>query len=736
MLVEFPPGEYLVNEQYSGSVDNWGMRGLGDAPDDVRFVTDDNDGLRILNLYDSSDIVIENLSLDYGDDDGSMGLNFKVTDGLQVHGVHFLGFNPTDGNGAVDNLNPQVVDPDGTAVVDGVVRKGPTDITSHGHLGDDANEGFMWMGSRHEGTLYIRNCHIENTGTNGVYVRGCPGDIRVENCLFRNNNQTSFRIGGDGCYIKNTRFEIDTDNANPDNGGEYINPNAILFETGDRGESGGYLENCDFVYESAPSKTKAAIRVDGSGSDMEIRGCRFQMNVDDVQAILVDDPTEARLGDTAERPWEVHLDGVSVTGSGSLSNPAVEIHNRDGTTIRNSCLYMTGNTDGILLQDSDDSVIEDTNVNVTGQATIFDDSSVDTTNVTHTDTCPVPGDDSTFESSTTTSGSSLPNEITITGTGTKTNYEFATTGGLEEEREVEEWDEISGSSVNGWITDDGDVDVFGFDGGLGSVSFLEGKAEVSVNGHALDPATLSSDVDRPHTLQIVPTGTSTNYSLSVSGDIADHPALGTSLTKYDSLDGGTLEGWVTNDMDAVVFSGEITDFSFVEGGTTVFLDGEEVAPSELGSDGSTDDGSTDDGSTDDGSTDDGSTDDGSTDDGSTDDGSTDDGSTDDGSTDDGSTDDGSTDDGSTQLPNTLTIDGRDTSGLTGYEFTVTGDLERDAATDPVEGATRWDDLDDEVSGSSAAGVVDEGIDQYRFSGDVASMRVEGKASLSFEDVDG
>jgi hypothetical protein len=731
VLVEFPPGEYYVREEHSeGSLSNWGMRGLGDDPTDVRLVTDQGNSLRVLNVGGGSGLLFENVAFDYGDDwEGSMGINLKVSDDLRVQDVHFVGHNPTRNNGAVDNLNPQVLDPDGRAVVDGLVRTGPTEITSHGHLGDDSNEGVMWLGPKHEGELVVRNTHIANTGTNAIYCRSPPGDIKVENCLFRNNNQTAFRIGGDGCYIRDTEFVVDTDNAHPDNRGEFINPHCIIYETGDRGESGGYIENCEFVYRSAPSRTAAAFWADGSASDFEIRNCRFQLDADDVSAVRVDDPTEPRLGTTADRPWGVTLDGVSITGSASLSDPAVQLYNRDASVIRNSCLQLTGNADGILLEDSDDSVVEDTNVNVTGQATILNSANVETSNITDADSCPGPeldwdgsgstdstdstdgGGDSTSSSSTT-----LPNELTVTGTGTKTNYEFAVTGALERGDDLESWDETSETTANGWVTSDGATDTFAFDGGLGTVSFLEGSADVSVNGHDVDPATLSSDAAYPRTLQVVPDGSSCNYSLEVSGEIADNPALGTSLSKYDTIDGGTLEGWVTNDMDAVMFSGDVTDFSFLEGGTTVYLDGEPVDPSTLGSDGD--------------STDDGSTTDGSTDDGSTDDGSTDDGSTDDGSTDDGSTDDGSTDD--TELPHTVTVDGRDTEGLTGYEVTVSGDLARDTTTDGTDETTKWDSIGDDVSGGTVVGVVDEGIDQFRFSGEVVSMDVDGKASLSFD----
>ncbi|SFG74161.1 hypothetical protein SAMN04488063_2849 [Halopelagius inordinatus] len=851
VLVEFPPGEYYWKDTVAErGVDNWGIRGLGDDPTDVRFVSDRGASKFLLKANDGRGVLVENFAIDYGfDKRGSLGMILRAEGYVRLQDVHYVGFNPTQGNGAVDNLSPEATSSSGRVVVDGLVRKGPTDITSHGHLGGDANEGCIWLGRNHVGELVVRNSHIENTGTNAIYARAARGDVKVEDSLFVNNNQTSLRIGGDGCHVTGCRFFLDTDNANEDNGGEHINPHCITWETGRRGDNGGFIEDCDFIYKSAPSRTTAAIWVDGSAGEMAIRNSRFQMDADGIAAIRIDDPRDPRLGNTGERPWGVTLDGVSVTGSSSGSAPAIRIDNRDGSLVRNSCLQMTGSRDGVYLRNSDNSAIENTNINVNGQATIFDGSSVSTSGITNSDTCPVPDDefsvgDGTTNQSDYTSGSSLPNNLTVTGTGTKTNYEFSAAGSVEENGDVESWDEIDSGTVSGWVTTEGSADEYSFSDALGPVTFLEGEADVTVNGtDVVDPSTLVADSECDHTLQIVPDGTSTNYHLEVSGDIVDHPGLGTSLTKYDSMDGGVLDGWVSSDIDAVQFSGEVTAFSFTEGGAALYLDGESVDPAALvsetadenTSDGSTDDG-TSDGSTSDGSTDDGTTDDGtsdgSTSDGSTGDGSTDDGTTDDGtsttshtlriapdgtptnyhlevsgdisddpeigtslssydsldgnvlegwvtndddgvqftgevtafsfnqgsaelyldgelvdsselvtktsndgSTDDGTSDDSTADDGTeTGLPNVITVDGSEAKRVSGYEITVTGDLKRDAENSVA--VTSWDDLEDDITENTVVGVVDEGIDRYRFSGDIESMNVNGKASLSFEDNDG
>ncbi|MFC6825402.1 twin-arginine translocation signal domain-containing protein [Halopelagius fulvigenes] len=396
VLIEFPPGTYFWEDTVAESnVNNWGIRGLGDDPTDVRFVSEKGTAKFLLKTNGGDGILIENLAIDYGfDHSGNLGLMLKADDNLRVQDVRFVGFNPTQSNGTVDNLSPQALDPDGQAIVDGLVRIGPTEIASHGHLGGDVNEGCVWVGDKHVGELIIRNSRIENTGTNAIYARKPTGSVKVEDSLFVNNNQTSIRIGGKHSYVRGCRFVVDTDNAKETNVGEFINPHAIIWETDNRGEAGGYIGDCEFIYRSAPAKTAAAVRIDGSAGRMAIYNSQFRMDADGVAAIRADDPKDPRLGITPEEPWAVTLGNVSVTGSSSGPYPAISIENRNGSTIRNSCLHLTGDRDGILIRNCDNSVIRNTNINVDGEATIFEGSDVSTSGITNSGSCPAPGDSS------------------------------------------------------------------------------------------------------------------------------------------------------------------------------------------------------------------------------------------------------------------------------------------------------------------------------------------------------
>jgi hypothetical protein len=365
-LLELRPGTYTFEEDHAvDRVDRLGIVGLGQRRRDVVFRTPAEDGRFFIDVQKGGrGFLLENVTFHNGDGSGAIGNRFKIEDGLQVRNVEHTGFNPTDGNGGVDNLDPQVIDPDGRAVVDGLVRRGPTHIVSHGHLDGNSNEGVMWLGPKHEGELLIRNTHIANTGTNAIYARAATGTITVEGCTFVNNNQASIRIGGSGATVRDTDFVVDTDSAHPDNRGEYINPNGLVWETGDRGDVGGLVENCTFTYRSAPEKTKAALWADGSAGAFTVRGCRFEIGTPGVVAVRVDDPRDPRLGTTADRPWGVTVSDTVVEGPQPATGPLIWVTGRPETTVENVRLVAAGGPPAVRFIRSSESSFR--NVSVSG----------------------------------------------------------------------------------------------------------------------------------------------------------------------------------------------------------------------------------------------------------------------------------------------------------------------------------------------------------------------------------
>ncbi|WP_435064305.1 hypothetical protein [Halobaculum sp. EA56] len=380
-LLEFGPGRYRFDDSHriERAIENVGIVGRGDSRRDVVFWTPDSEGKDFLNVRGGgSGFLLENVTFDHMEGAGSIGSTLRMQDRLHVHNVEHVGFNPTDNEGAVDNLSPQILSPDGRAVVERFVRTGPTDIVSHGHLDGNANEGAIWLGRDHVGELVIRNSRIENTGTNAVYASRVPGNVVVEDSTFVNNNQASLRIGGKGTVVRGCRFLVDTDDAHPGNRGSYINPNGIIWETGPLGETGGRIENCEFVYRSAPEDTKAAIWADGSAGGFAVENTVFRMGVPGVTAIRADDPEKPRLGVTAAKPWGVTLSGVVVEASAGVDGAMVQITGRPDSVLDGCCFSVPDARGVIELSKSPGSAIR--NLNVTHDGDVSDAVDVISTN--------------------------------------------------------------------------------------------------------------------------------------------------------------------------------------------------------------------------------------------------------------------------------------------------------------------------------------------------------------------
>ena len=81
--------------------------------------------------------------------------------------------------------------------------------------------------------------------------------------------------------------------------------------------------------------------------------------------------------------------------------------------------------------------------------------------------------------------------------------------------------------------------------------------------------------------------------------------------------------------------------------------------------------------------------------------------------------------------NTIVIDGTETDSLTHYVFSVSGSIEREPDLTSVEdGGLPWDSMEDKLSEDTAIGVIGQGTDGYRFSGEITDRQVYGDAEVS------
>ena len=85
------------------------------------------------------------------------------------------------------------------------------------------------------------------------------------------------------------------------------------------------------------------------------------------------------------------------------------------------------------------------------------------------------------------------------------------------------------------------------------------------------------------------------------------------------------------------------------------------------------------------------------------------------------------------LSNVIVVDGSASDDVSQYVLTVSGELERsEAHTSIVSEGTAWDTLPSNVSDDRAIGVVGQGADGYRYSGNVISVEVRGDAALHID----
>ncbi|RAW45618.1 hypothetical protein DQW50_07635 [Halorubrum sp. 48-1-W] len=612
-LVQFPPGEYLVSDSVRLRADDFGIESTTGDREDVVFKPVSGTGPTMFEPdRDQSGFYVGSVTLDRRDEwDSSMTLMKGIfSDKVYVTDLLVNGWAP---HGGEQLLIFSITDPDGSALVDGVTRRGPSQFPEY-----PSTTLTIFNGRSSKGTITYRNLEIHNATESGIYAGKAEGPVRVEDSYFKNCAHTAVRVTSDESWIKNTTIVMDIDDLHPDAevkdpGGVQLN-RGIWIQSAEYEYNGPLVEDCDIVVNNAGNGV-AGIMNNGDTGGMRVRNTRIECNQENIYPVLI----KSESADKAGTPYEAVLDGVSVTGTGS-GRPAIDVRGRDGTTVKNSCIQMP-NTDGIRFEGTSDATIEDTNVNVGGQATIFESADVTTTNLTSDESCPAPvvdswrddgsdstedgssGDDSTDDSTeegstddsteedstddSTSEPATCGNRVVIAQTreGEVVRYELTASEGLESGEYAQE--EPDGDTVSGRTGRLRGVDDFYVDGHVttfsgtnfeyATVYFADEGVDLEVDEYVLqnpedlreaDPAVLGENV-----LVVESDGeTAIDYEFSASGDVVPG-ATGDGATVEDGLvsgsttDGsafhftGSLEGVAVTDPDAatVTVNGTVLD---------------------------------------------------------------------------------------------------------------------------------------------------------------------------------
>jgi hypothetical protein len=597
-LIEFPPGEYLLKEDhYISDVSRFGVRGLGDHRRDVQFRPVEGSAIGFFEGGGPGPYTIENVSFDERDDEVSMMyLDIRSNDGVYVNNIEFLGVTPLDDKNGY-TISADVWDQDSVSVWENIYAG-----LDKPAVKADYPEGvaFFRAGPGHKGEVVLRNPVIHERNSAATRLTAGSGVTTIEGGEFVNNQNANIRFGaGDhpskvssatGCYV-----EVD---------GSRHTGDAIRVDAGDNGYSGAVFRDIEIEWTKEAGRGVIALPDWAGHGRAEFYNCVVRNDGDKTMTV--------RAESVSPDDDEVIIENCSFTGSGKGFDAA----DRDGSVIRDSCIDMpnasTGSfdtenvsTDGCALTG------EDTNDGPSAEITVRDktDLTVDLSGAdstdsdgdivaydwdvagtayegetvshtfesegTYTATLTVEDDDGATASTSTevsVSQNSLEHHLEIRGTGTSTEYAFEVSEQLEPISDtIEEWDEVSGTSATGYVTETSHSDEFTFDGEFTSFEFLEGEADVFVDGEQVYPT-----MDR---LVIQGTGTVTEYAFEVDTEL--HPVPGT-IEEWDEVSGTSATGYVseTSDVDEFWIDGEFTSFEFLEGEADVYRNGERIYPTE------------------------------------------------------------------------------------------------------------------------------------------------------------
>ena len=503
-LVQFPPGEYLVDDKVDVG-DDFGIESTTGDREDVVFTPVRGKLTRLFGTDgDPSGFYVGQVTLDRRDEyRSSLELvRGGFTDAVQVHDVLVEGWAPESGNKI---LTFNVYDPDGSALVDGVTDRGPAQFGAY----PDGTSITIFNGRATEGDITYRNLEIHNASESGIYAGKAKGTIRVEDSYFENCAHSAVRVTGNDSVVRNTTVVMDASDLHPD--AEVTDPEGVDFNRGiwaqsaDVEKGGPLVEGCDIVVEDSGGGVGAIVNNSDTGG-FEIRNTRVECN----DSTGYFDPIRIVGESTSDAgtPYEALIDGVSITGEAS-AKPAIRVDDRDGTVVRNCCIQMP-NTDGIAFEGTSDGRIENTSISVGGEATIFDDADVETQGVTSGDSCPLPdpgswddgdggggggddGDDGDEGGGGDDGDETLPHTLAVSKEAEDlpdgdVTYEFTVSEALSATEDVEVGgnDTVSGTTASGGMGPKAGVDTYRFDGVVEQFS-LDGAARVFLDGDRVAP---------------------------------------------------------------------------------------------------------------------------------------------------------------------------------------------------------------------------------------------------------
>jgi len=374
-LIRFPAGTYRISSTIYVNNDRVGFVADGDAT--VKMASGFKDRFLIQNEVDK--MVWKGVDVDMrGDARGDIRLIAPTH--FHFEDVEFLGRGGVTGHALAVEVN----DPDGEATIKDVTIKHGGYMDRYDNSTGENGDGRIgiWAGRNHYGVLHVENVDIREFGNNGMYTSRCPGDIRVSNSYFENNNVSSVRISGDGSWVENSTFVIDHDRYEPEltSTESGFNTRPIIIEQG-KGlttdefpakPAGCEVRNCTVKVLSSHNNRHVAggINQGPQARSLTVKDTDIRVDVPGVPAIRRNIPGAIPWRTDQSVPPKPHwtrVDGVTITGS-ATGGEAIRLRQADDSVIRATCINQpnTGR-DGIYVEDTQNAHVQYSMIKVGGE---------------------------------------------------------------------------------------------------------------------------------------------------------------------------------------------------------------------------------------------------------------------------------------------------------------------------------------------------------------------------------
>jgi hypothetical protein len=251
-VLVFPPGRFRWTDLAVVTHDDWGVRCHPDTVFEVPAGWGDGDMGLVLKTVSSSgvadNVLLENLTFD-SSGRAAPHVRLGVRSAAHVDGLHYRMNGPLTNQQHGNGITAFVERSSGTLRIDDYRQFNNGDLGAYG--GGDSRIG-IYVGSRNEGTVHLRNPVLQGFPNNACYVSRQPGTVIVDGGLLMNNNVSAVRVSGN-VAVRDTTVVVDVDRYLEGAGviqASAHNARGLWGDSRDIAPRGGHISGVSFVLNS------------------------------------------------------------------------------------------------------------------------------------------------------------------------------------------------------------------------------------------------------------------------------------------------------------------------------------------------------------------------------------------------------------------------------------------------------------------------------------------------------